>query len=261
MRRPRSILAATGIAVALTGPNALAAKKQPVYELQLKGSQVVTWSYGHIGDGKCDLGANGEGSQQATYGTGKVRVVTVKPRGGPKAGFPQLALKSDRLAKYEYAPAIPAVVSVEREGTMDQRAACGGTGGGGQGPQRDCGTRHGRVQLEAGWDNLVGFRVGGSYDNFSMPSGDEALNVPIAAPTSGDPLGHTFENCPILLATGSRAADELLSVTKQLSQRKLPRKGRTLKISGGDVEELKDPDGERSSRTVTAWNLKLKRIR
>jgi uncharacterized low-complexity protein len=257
--RHRSTLSAcaAALAVAVAAPAAHAAKP-PRFDLQLTGSQVTTWSYGHIGDGKCDLGANGEGSEQLTYDTGKVRVVAVKPTTGPQKGLPQLTLPGDRMAQYGLPRGIPAVVKGEREGTMDQRAGCGGTGGSTQTVAKDCGPRWGRVTLQVGWEVLAAFRVEGVHDTF----GEAGASKPPAPPELGAPLGHVYENCPFLLAQGARAAyDELLPAAKELSARKLPKVGKTLKLSGDAAEELEDGDGERSSKTLVTWNMTLKRVR
>ena len=81
-------------------------------------------------------------------------------------------------------------------------------------------------------------------------------------PTSGLPLGQVYENRDFILPSQlAPANDRLTTVGRQLSASRLPKKGKTLTISGGDQDEATSEDGERSAQTSIAWNLKLKRVR
>jgi hypothetical protein len=252
------------VAATLAVPGAAMAKKQPVYQLQLSGDESVAWQYKAPPDG-CFYGATGNGSQQVAYKTGKVKVVAVKPKAGELKGLVQLTRADNPAAKYGIAQTIPATIQVDREGDIQSSAGCGGTGHSTQQPPPpDCGTRWGRVSLEVGWHNLVAFGVGGHYDNFDRPApgpnGD--LIPPVGVPQDGEPLSQTYEDCPLLLPSGlDPANDNLTLASYKISQRKLPKKGKTLKISGGDQNESADPDGQRTAQTSVAWNLKLKRIK
>jgi len=265
------LTAAALIAVAAVPATADAAKHQPkkkkqaVYELQLKGSEAVTWHYEAPADGGCFYGAKGDGSQQVVYNTYKVKVTAVRSKLGDREGQIQLATLDDPVAQYGAPQGIPALVSVDREGDITSSAGCGGTGGSTQQPPpKDCGNRFGRIKLEAGWHNPAAFTVGGRYDNFGDPAPGELGDQlpPVGIPQSGVVVGQTYDNCPILLPSGSAAAsDELTEATAHINEKRLPKKGKTLKLSGGDQDESADPDGQRTSQTSVAWNLKLKRIR
>jgi hypothetical protein len=265
----RSCVAALAL-VALAAPTADAAKhrpknkKQAVYELQLKGSEAVAWTYKAPPDA-CSDGAIGNGAQEVSYSTHKIKVKAVRSKLGDNEGLIQLATLDDKIADYGVTLGIPAVVLVERDGEIKSSAGCGGTGGSTQQPPpKDCGLRYGRITLQAGWHNVAAFSVGGRYDNFAQPAPGETddLVVPPVPPKSGEVLGQVYENCPLLLPSGSApAVDELTEATQHINERKLPAKGKTLKISGGDQDEAADADGQRTSQTSVAWNLKLKRIK
>jgi hypothetical protein len=264
MKSRLALTCTAAAALLVAAAPAAEAKTKPVYQLQLKGSEAVAWHY-EAPPAECFYGAKGDGSQEVSYSTRKVKVKVVKPKAGDRKGLVQLALVSDTLAQYGGAAGIPAVVRVDREGDIKSSAGCGGTGGSTQQPPpKDCGIRFGRVTLQAGFHALTAFSVNGHYDNFGRPApGDtDDLIVPPVAPTDGEPLGHVYENCPLLLPSGlAPARDDLTSATKQISASRLPKKGKTLKLSGGDQDEAADPDGQRTSQTSVAWNLTLKRIR
>jgi hypothetical protein len=267
----RTCLAAAALLVAAAPATADAAKhhakhkKDAVYELQLRGSEAVTWHYEVPPDGQCSYGAKGDGSQEVVYNTRKVKVKAVRSTLGERDGLIQLARLDDQVAQYGASQGIPAVVEVTREGDIKSAAGCGGTGGSTQQPPpKDCGLRWGRITLQAGWHNVAAFSVGGHYDNFAQPAPGETddLIPPVVPPTSGDIIGAVYANCPILLPSGSAAAlDDLTEVSTHINETRLPRKGKTLKISGGDRDQSMDPDGQRSSETSVAWNLKLKRVK
>src|SRR3954471_15361713 len=108
-------------------------KKEAVYELQLKGSEAVTWHYEAPADG-CFYGANGDGSQEVVYNTHKIKVKAVRSKFGDRDGQIQLAALNDTSAQYGAPQGIPAVVQVNREGEIKSSAGCGGTGGSTQQP-------------------------------------------------------------------------------------------------------------------------------
>jgi hypothetical protein len=250
-------------ALALAAP-AHAAKPKPLYELQLSGSEAVAWHYKAPPEG-CFYGAEGNGAQEVSYGTGKIKVKVVKSKEPGKKGLLQIAALKDKIADYGYAQPIPAVVRAERDGEIDSSAGCGGTGHSTQQPPpKDCGIRYGRVQLRVGYHALTAFSVDGHYDNFGTPAPGETDDIvhPLVPPTDGLPLGQVYQNCDFILPSQlAPANDDLTTVSKRLSTARLPKKGKTLKISGGDQDEATSDDGERSAQTSIAWNLKLKRVR
>src|SRR3954463_495376 len=157
------LTAAALVAIAAVPASADAAKHHPkkkkeaVYELQLKGSEAVTWHYEAPSDG-CFYGAKGDGSQQVIYNTHKIKVKAVRSKLGDREGQIQLATLDDPTAQFGITQGIPALVSVDREGEIVSSAGCGGTGGSTQQPPpKDCGTRFGRIRLEAGWHKVASF--------------------------------------------------------------------------------------------------------
>jgi hypothetical protein len=263
----RIAILCAALAGALAAVPAAEAKKpkQPLYELTLSGSEAVAWQYKVPADGKCFGGAVGNGGQEVYYRTGKVKVRVIKSKMPGKKGLLQIAALNDKFAEYGFPQGIPAVVQVDRDGEIKSWAGCGGTGGSTQQPPpKDCGLRWGRIQLQVGYHALTAFSVSGHYDNFSRPAPGETddLIPPPFPPKSGDVLGGVYENCAWILPSGMAPAnDDLTAATKQLSVKRLPKKGKTLKISGGDRDEAADPDGQRKAETSVAWNLRLKRIR
>ena len=268
-----AVLCAALAGVLVAVPTAEAKKKppkQPLYELKISGSEAVAWQY-KVPPSKCFYGATGNGGQEVYYSTPKMKVRVVKSKVPGKKGLVQIATLKDRFAQYGYPQGIPAVVRVERDGEIKSSAGCGGTdgrppgsGGSQQPPPKDCGIRYGRIQLQVGYHALTAFSVSGHYDNFSHPAPGETDDIvhPLVPPTSGEHLAAVYENCPFLLPSGmAPARDDLTLATKQISVKRLPKKGKTLKISAGDQEDLADPDGQRTAQTSVAWNLRLKRIR
>src|SRR3954454_11322546 len=85
------LTAAALVAIAAVPASADAAKhhtqkkKEAVYELQLKGSEAVTWHYEAPPDG-CFYGAKGDGSQQVTYDTHKIKVKAVRSKSATARG-------------------------------------------------------------------------------------------------------------------------------------------------------------------------------
>ena len=260
--------ALAGALVAVPTADARKKPKQPLYELKLSGSEAVAWQY-KVPPAKCFYGAVGNGGQEVYYRTGKIKVRVVKSKVPGQKGLLQIATLNDKGAPYGYVQGIPAVVQVNRDGEIKSSAGCGGTdgtpgGGSQQPPPKDCGLRWGRIQLKVGYHALTAFSVSGHYDNFShVPAGEtDDLIPPPFAPKEGDVLGSVYANCAWIVPGGMASAnDDLTMATKQLSVKRLPKKGKTLKISGGDQDHVADPDGQRTAETSVAWNLSLKRIR
>jgi hypothetical protein len=181
-----------------------------------------------------------------------------------------LAEAGDPTAQFGVASPITTSTIVEREGYQNIQAPggeCNGTGGwDGQAPPRDCGYRYGTLQLSLGYGSLLGdpaldtaskdiLKLGGTYGSF--------FEVPPLDPDAqgGDPLGHTFDDCPYWPAGSASALDELIFTGEKLPVKKLARlkPGKTVKLSGGQVEPESNDDF--SGETVIAWNLTIKRAR
>lgn len=266
MFKPRFALAAIA-AAALIAP-AGAAAKAPVFKATIKGSQVTTWGQHHDPEFACDATVDGSGSQIVRYESDAVKLTVVKPKGA----LPVLAQPGDEMAQYGAPEPIPAIAMADREGGQDIQApggACNGTGGWDGTPiPKDCGRRFGGIGLRVGYglpysepatsamykDVLT---VTGHYEQF-------AATQDSSDPTTftGDPLGHTYENCPYWAdGAASPAVDELVAAGERVPLKRLAalKKGKSMTISGD--ERVKSAQGDFYGETSTTWNVKLKRVK
>ena len=268
MIKPSHALAVLA-AGALALPAAAEAKpKAPLFKATVKGSQVSTWSQHHAPQFTCDATVNGNGSQMVRFESDPVKLTVVKAKGA----LPVLARPDDEMARYGYAEPIPAIAMADREGVQDIQAPggeCNGTGGwNGESPAKDCGRRFGRIDLRIGYGPpLTGIapsalskdvlNVSGHYEQFA-----DTQDSIDPATFAGDPLGHTYENCPYWAdGPASPAVDELLATGEKFPVKKLAaiKKGKTVTISGD--ERQSSAAGDFSGETLTTWNLKLKRVK
>lgn len=265
MSRPIRAFAAVLTAALLAVPAAAeASKKAPQFDATITGSQVSTWNQSHMPQFACDATVTGAGSQQVPIPVKKTRLELFRPKGMPAL----LAKPDDQGAKYGFAEPILVPVTAEREGYQNIQAPggeCNGTGGwDGEAPAPDCGQRFGFLELGLGYASGTGIatldnntrdilRLSGRYGSFEsspFPAGD------------GDPIGHTFENCPYWPAGSASGVDELITTGAKLPAAKLAKVkvGKSVKLSGGEVEQG-SPGGDFAGETTIAWNLTLKRVR
>lgn len=254
-----------GLAISLLAAPTALAKKNPTYKVSLKGDQVSTWNQSHMPQFACDATVTGAGSQDVPIITDKpIKLELYRPKGMPAV----LAQPGDMGAKYGAPSAIPVQVNAEREGYQNIQApggACNGTGGwNGETVARDCGLRFGWLELTLGYGHPLGgaieqntkdiLKLGGSYTDFQPV-------VPLTpGPWEGDPLGHTYENCPFWPAGSSAALDQLILTGEKLPVAKLAKlkQGKTIKLSGGEQEPEAGDDF--SGETTIAWNMTIKRV-
>jgi hypothetical protein len=259
-------------ACALLLPAGAQAKaKPPTYELEASGNQITTWSQSHAPQFACDASVNGNGSQQLYWQLDDpVRVALFKPKGG---AAPLLADPKDPMAEHGFADPIRGVVSAKRESVQQIDAPggeCNGDGGwNGEKPPPDCGSRFGTVGLNFGYGDPSGMapptkanskllHVRGHYDQFVEGA---APNHGEAESWTGEPLGHTFDDCPFWAATETPAGvDDLLPGGERLPIAKLTklRKGKALKVSGGDRIEY--VSGDFNGDTASDWKLEITRV-
>jgi hypothetical protein len=273
----RTILLCILALAALAAPASAAAKPkpepvaEPLFSVTLKGTQVSTWEHIHDPQHACDATVRGNGSQQIDYDLFapiKLKLVV------PKRGRATLALPKDTLAQYGIPGfAIPFRVVANREGSEETILApggvCNGTGDwDGSAPKRDCDEeRRGRVDLQLGYGaygispapRAGHFQVAGRY--YSFIDGFVPQAEP-TGPTVGEPLGHTFENCPYWAeGSASPSSDELAPAVGKLplgKLRVLP-KGKTVRASGHKRERY--AEGDFTGDTLHTWNIKLERIK
>jgi hypothetical protein len=263
-RRTRTALGVLAAALLALPAAAEAKKKAPQYDLKITGNQVSTWNQSHMPEFRCDATVTGAGSQDVPITVKKgVRVELVRPKGLPAL----LAAPGDAGAKYGFAAPLTVDVTATREGYQNIQSPggdCGGTGGwDGQTIPSDCGPRYGMLELGLGYGSGTGvavvdqntrdiLRLSGRYTGF------EASPFPAG---EGDPIGHTFANCPYWPAGTASDVDELVTTGEKLPVAKLAKLklGKTLKVSGGEVEP--EASGDFIGETTIAWNLKLKRVR
>lgn len=267
MFKPRHALAAL-VSAALIIPATADAAKSPVFKATVKGSQVSTWNQQHAPQFACDAAVNGNGSQMVRFESDPVALTTVKTH----EGFQVLAAKNDKLAKQGFPQPIPAIAMVDREGMQDIQApggACNGEGGWDGTPlAKDCGRRFGKISLRVGYGLPYAppaqsalyedvLNVTGHYESFAQDQ--DSLDPEEFV---GDPLGHTYENCPFWAdGPASPAIDELLVAGEKFPAKKLAglKKGKSLTISAD--ERQTSSEGDFSGETLTTWNLKLKRVK
>jgi hypothetical protein len=270
MKTPSPLITAVATLVAgcaLVAPSLATAKAPPTYKVSIKGNQVSTWNQVHVPTFTCDASVTGAGSQDVPIITEKpLKLQLVRPKGMPAF----LAETGDPNAQFGIASPIRIDTLVEREGYQNIQAPggeCNGTGGwDGERPAADCGHRSGTIELNLGYGSYLGdpaldaatkdiFKVSGHYGNF--------YEVPPLVPDAlgGDPIGHTFDNCPYWPAGSASALDELIFTGEKLPVSKLARMkpGKSVKLSGGEVEPESSEDF--SGETVVAWNLTMKRVR
>lgn len=262
----RTAIAAIACGCLLVAPGAAQAKANPTYKVSIKGNQVSTWNQVHVPAFACDASVTGAGSQDVPIVTDKaLKLELFRPKGMPAL----LAEPGDQGAQYGFAAPIRVSTHAEREGSQNIQAPggnCNGTGGwNGDRPPADCGLRFGALELSLGWGDPTApgvvnantkdvLRLGGRYtDFFDLPPlpGNEG---------AGDPIGHTYQNCPYWPAGNASGVDELITTGEKLPVAKLAKlkRGKSLKVSGGEQEPETNDDF--SGETTLAWNLTIKRV-
>jgi hypothetical protein len=262
-QRARLGLCAT--AVALLALPAAAGAKAPTYKVSIKGNQVSTWNQSHTPTFPCDATVTGAGSQDIPIITDKpLKLQLLRPKRMPAL----LAAPGDEGAKYGFAQPIPVSVNAEREGYQNIQAPggeCNGDGGwDGQPIARDCGLRFGWLDLTIGYAHPLGGTLGKNTRDVLKVSGHYSDFEPVVPLVpgrwEGDPMGHTFENCPYWPAGSASAIDDLILTGEKLPAAKLARlkPGKTIKLSGGEQEPETNDDF--TGETTIAWNMKIKRV-
>ncbi len=264
MSRPiRALVALLAVTLLAVPASASASKKAPRFDLTITGSQVSTWNQSHFPEFACDATVTGAGSQQIPFAVKKTRVALFQPKGLPAV----LAEVADQGAQYGVPAPITTNITAEREGYQNIQAPggeCNGTGGwDGVQLANDCGQRYGTLSFTLGYSSNTGavvnqntrdiLRLAGQYAGF------EASPFPAA---DGEPIGHTFENCPYWPAGFASGLDELITTGEKLPAAKLAKVkvGKSVKLSGGEVEPGA-AGGDFTGETTIAWNLTLKRVK
>jgi hypothetical protein len=211
----------------------------------------VTWTYEAPPD-QCRSGAVGNGAQEVSYFTRKIKVTAVRSKLGDNQGLIQLARTDDPVAQYGIHKASRRSPGSRRRRDHEWRRL---RRHGWQHPAAAVqGLRHPLLADHApGWLAQRGrVSVGSKYDTFTEPAagGTDDLVHPSSPPANGEGLGQVYSDCPLLLPRGSAPAfDQLTEASQRINESRLPKKGKTLKISGGDQHEAADADGKRTSQT------------
>jgi hypothetical protein len=232
---PITLIAATG---ALAAPAATAAPKiqQATFDVQVEGTQSVTWSSKHVSQFDCDVNIDGSGTETTRFKSKKVRY-KLSRYGGLDPIF--IGPKGD----------IPLKGRITRNGsvkTWGGQVCSHGDGTGGQAPTApDCGTKTatGRVELRyaSKAKNLLMLGRAGSNDK--------------------DP----FANCPWggvswpRLLTYSGTQDTVKDVGQKVPVNDLldPAFGQHIVIGRGTYKESWP---ETTATTKVRWELKLTRV-
>ena len=264
MRLSATLLLAAGLALAAIGvlgaPAAGAADKAPrtaKFKAQIKGEQVITWSYNTDPQAPCYGGENAGGSARMLFESTKPTKVTAME---VKKGTP---LWNATYQRVMFAPAIRTFATAQIEGNhtsgpVPNPDACDDHGGGVTPVPDQCGTATALIDVTLGYVNK----------NRLLVKGDA---------TSWDPgaveFRSLFDHCPWWQGgpyTRATAEGDLEPAAAKLKESKLFKKSAkkiTLRGSLVDcwdqvsVAECGGESGPFRGKTTTTWTLKLKRMK
>jgi hypothetical protein len=271
----RSAICAMALAsmAAVALPAAADAKKQPyrqaTFRATISGSQVSTWEYHRPNDkdDPCDASADGYGDQTVRFGGSRKFTLTLYT---PVKGNPDQYGTAGRPVVFTTPFPFVVPATADRNGDVTTHASdigpnCGDNGGADPGyvpPEPDCGTRTGQFSTRFYF-----------HDN----SEDADLFVPIGkVPPDRDnlklegdsyewgegsepELRNTYERCPFYGDYVEDAGHIYISPAKIREARLFDKKRKKLVISGDHTSNR--TEGDTTSKTILAWNLRLKRVK
>lgn len=144
-----------------------------VFKIEVTGKQTTVYDYKHVAQAQCDVSASGSGGETVTFASRaaeKIELIRFGRNevffGRGKLGDDEVSAKArvSRHSSYSAAPGDP---------------KCGGAGGGGKAPPKDCGTRRAGIDLRLAWLSRKG-RTGITLDRGTI-----------------FPLGKLYRNCVI----------------------------------------------------------------
>ena len=263
-------------AVAL--PASADAKKLPyktaTFKATLSGSQVSTWEY-HLANDKddpCDASADGYGDQTVKFDA--KRTFRIEFRTPPKKQ-PDLYGTDGRPVVFATPFRLPVDAKADRSGEITThsediaKGECGDNGGADPNyvpPTPDCGVREGgfaasfyfHPQGDEG-DLFVPLPGSTPYKNNLRLEGSD-YNWENADGSDGSPeLRNVYERCPFYGDYVEDAGHIYISPAK-IKEAKLFDKKRKKLVISGDHESNRTQDNT-TSKTIIAWNLRLKRIK
>ena len=237
----KTIAAALALAVCAVAPAASQAAPNIDYahfKVSIKGVQTNKWSSSYQSQGKCDSSGEAHGTEVVRFETKKAQPLTAE-RYGQFIRFAENGLDNSITTK----------AKVTRQGVQTFEPTppeCEGTGGGGEPPKRDCGTKR------FNWD------VSPYYSTFGKKRGVQLTDslIPIFQPFKNCPGGGV--SFPSILTTKTNGKPIFSELPpKELFDKKL---GKIIVLGKGKKVEDKPGLGIHRNTTVE-WEVELRRVK
>lgn len=266
-------------AVALPAAADASPKKNPkeaTFKATLSGSQVSTWEYHRANDkdDPCDASSDGYGDQTIRFDAKRTFRVTFRT---PPKNQPDLYGTDGRPVVFATPFRLPVDAKADRNadvtvhtGDIGPPEVCGDNGGADPGyvpPTPDCGVREGGFAAsfyfhpQGGDEDDLFVPLPGStpYKNNLRLEGKDYEWLKADGSDSGGELRNVYERCPFFGDYVEDAGHIYISPAK-IKEAKLFDKKRKKLVISGDHESNRTKD-DTKSKTILAWNLRLKRIK
>jgi hypothetical protein len=159
MNKPITALTVIAATCAVLVVPAAASAKSAAFRVKVEGVQTNKWSSVYHSQGKCDASGESHGTEVVRFATSRMTKTTVTDK--PYLHF---------AGTYELPRRVQAKVTRHGVSNIEPTPPeCGGTGGGGQPPKPDCGTKRVPWDLSARWafdkSGLELSRKGGAFND------------------------------------------------------------------------------------------------
>lgn len=246
--------------------------KEATFKATISGNQISTWEYHRAEnpDDPCDTGADGNGDQQIAFdgpGTFKITFRT------PPKGQPNLYGTKGRPFVFSAPFQVPIDATADRQGSLSTTGQigpkCEDNGGADPGyvpTPPDCGTRNGGFsanfyfhdQSQDPDDLLVPLPGNSEKNRLTFGSENEDWLSPDGQEHSSE-LRDLYVNCPFYGDYPPDAGHIYLTGGKIKESRLFDKRVKKIVIAGDTTEnETKD---NTKTRTILAWNLRLRRVK
>lgn len=268
-------MAALAMPVAADAKPAKKNYKEATFKATLSGSQVSIWEYYRANnpDDPCDASAQGNGDQTIKF-DGK-RTFTITFRTPPKNNF-NLYSTAGRPAVFTTPFRLNLAATAERNGEFTTNAGeigdgCGDNGGADPGyvpPQPDCGVRQGRFAARLYFhdatqdedDLLIPLAPSAKEkDRLTFGTDDAEWLQADSDDQSDSELRNTYSHCPFYGEYPAEAGHIWLSQAKIKESTLFNKRRKRIVISGDHTttETLHNT----KTKTILAWNLRLRRVK
>lgn len=264
-------------AVAAVPATADAAKKpykEATFKATLSGSQVSIWEYHRPNDkdDNCDASADGYGDQTIKFDAKRTFKITFRT---PPKGQPDLYNTDGRPAVFATPFRLPVDAKAERNGEITTHTEdiahgeCGDNGGADPNyvpPTPDCGVRTGRFAARFYFNDPIEDSdlfvpltpVPPDKDHLRLDTTDYDWDAAGGGEGSSE-IRNVYERCPFYGEYVESAGHIYISPAKIKESRLFDKKRKKLVIAG-DTTSTRTQDNT-TSKTILAWNLRLKRIK